>query len=653
MTPRTTVHRGRGRTTPAGPVTGEAAHFARSFAGLPTPAFLVDGHGEFVWVNRAFAALAGLGDDAPDTAPPADPADGASGAAERPGRASRDNVTSLYGTDHRTGYGVDYETDSAVDSGISCESVDDLAARSAGVLSTGLPLRVEKVQFRRPSGEPRWATGSAFALPTADGALAAGAFHELVHDAAGDLARLLVHTPLLVATTDLDLRYTWAAGSLPGDPDADRPLVGRTAWEVADSSDPAHPWVAPLLRALRGEHAHQRAEHRGAYLDQWVGPLRDPHGRAVGTVAVVVDATEAARAAARQRAAEEKFRLLVDNSPALVDVRDGDDRIVLANPAFLRTFGVRLPDVIGWRPDTELPGAAASDVADLIETGRRVRETGRARVWQGRVPHPDGQPRDLLGHVFPLPGTADGSGDGPGDGVGEVFIDVTAHERARRELAESEQRFRALFTGAEIGVLMIALDGTVLDANPAALRLSGRALHEVRGQDAGIALSPADVERNARLWAELVAGRRGRYDLTVALRSSDGRQRPARFTVTLVRSTRGAPAMALGLAVPLAPENDTVAVPARSVPSAGEAAVLERLAAGASLQQIASDLGMSRRGVDYRITRLRHKLRADGPGGAPTNSAALIARAYALGILHPAVWPPRVVDLQPPDDTAD
>jgi PAS domain S-box-containing protein len=641
MTPRMTVHTERepaAGTAPTGRVTGEAAHFARSFAGLPTPAFLVDGQGEFVWVNRAFAALAGLGDGAPLTGPAADHDHGAAG----------DDLAAYYGID----YGIDYETDSAVGSGIGCESVTDLATRSAGVLRTGLPLRVEKVQFRQPSGEPRWATGSAFALPTADGMLAAGAFHELGLDAADDLAQLLVHTPVLVLTTDLDLRYTWAAGGLPEHPGADGPLVGRTAWEVADSSDAGHPWIAPLLRALGGEHAHQRAEHRGAHLDQWVGPLRDHHGRTVGTVAVVVDATATVRATAREQAAEERFRLLVDNSPALVDVRDGDDRIVHANPAFLRTFGVRLPDVIGWRPDTELPGAEASDMADLVETGRRVRETGRARVWQGRVPHPDGQPRDLLGHVFPLP-AVDGGSDGGVDGVGEVFVDVTAHERARRELAESEQRFRALFTGAEIGVLMLALDGTVLDANPAALRLTGRALHEVRGQTAGMALSPADVERNAPLWAELVAGRRGRYDLTVTLRSSDGRQRPARFTVTLVRSTRGVPAMALGLAVPLAPENETVAVPARSVPSAGEAAVLERLAAGASLQQIASDLGMSRRGVDYRITRLRHKLRADGPGGAPTNSAALIARAYALGILHPAVWPPRVADLQQPDDTGD
>jgi PAS domain S-box-containing protein len=360
---------------------------------------------------------------------------------------------------------------------------------------------------------------------------------------------------------------------------------------------------------------------------------------------VVVEAAE--RAGGRAEVAEEKFRRLVDNSPAVIDVRDAEDRITQANPAFLRTFGVRLADVLGYRPVADMPGADTSDVANLIDTGRKVRESGAPRVWQGRLPHPDGHLVDLLGHVFPMP-TADG-----GRGVGEVFVDVTALERARRELADSEQRFRALFNAAEIGVLLLAPDARVLDANPAALRLTARTPQQVRGQPLGIALTAADVERHVPLWAELLAGRRNRYDLTVTVRSAGGRQRAARLTVTLVRAREGTAAVGLGLVVPLTPETETVTVPARCMPSAGEAAVLERLAAGASLQQIASDLGMSRRGVDYRITRLRHKLRADGPGGAPTNSAALIARAYALGILHPAVWPPRVAELQHPDDRSD
>jgi PAS domain S-box-containing protein len=469
------------------------------------------------------------------------------------------------------------------------------------------------------------------------------------HGASSPLGRVLRDAGVLVLTTDVELRCTWAVGGAHGYPTA-AALVGRTARE-AFGDDPDHLCVAPFERALDGEHVHRRTVSDGHQLDQWTGPLHGPDRAVAGVVAVVVDATEAARAVQRaeQRAdaAEEKFRRLLDNSPAVIDVRDGDDRIAEANPAFLRTFGVRRADVLGHRPGLDAPGADDSDIADLLDTGQRVRETGTSRVWQGRLPHPQGHLVDLLGHVFPLP-AADG-----GRGVGEVFVDVTALERARRELADAEQRFRTLFHVIETGVLLLGPDARVLDANPAALRLTGRTLQQVRGEPAGAALAPVDAARHEQLWDELAAGRRNRYDLTVVVCGANGRQRPARFTATLVRAREGAAAIGLGLLAPLAPEAETVTLAARSTPSAGEAAVLERLAAGASLQQIASELGMSRRGVDYRITRLRHKLRADGPGGAPANSAALIARAYALGILHPAVWPPRVAELHPPDERGD
>jgi PAS domain S-box-containing protein len=584
--------------------TEAAAGFARGFADSPTPAFLVDADGHYLWANRAYAELTG-----------------------QPAELLVGDRNNGNGNGRRTGRSVTAE----------------IARRSSGALHTGVPVCIGRCELPQRSGPPRWVTGTAFAL-SMNGTVAAGTLHEAGIDPAGEFAVLLDRTPVLVLTTDADLRYTWTAGRIAAWPDAGRPMVGRTAWEFVGTTDQDHPWIAPLRQALRGEQAHHRTELDGVHLDYWVGPFRDGHGRTVGTVAVAVDVTDAEQARRRQQVAEEQFRRLVEHSPAIIDVLDEQDRIVHANPAFLRTFGVRLPDVVGLRPDENVPGAADADVADLVETVAHVRTTGRARVWQGRIPHPDGHLVELLGHVFPMP-AQDGS-----LGIGEVFVDVTAHERSRRELADSEQRFRAFFNGAEIGVLMLDLQARVLDANPAALRLTGRSLHDIRGRSVGIALTAPDVARHEPLWAELTAGRRGRYDLSVTLRSSDGRQRPARLTVTLVRSRDGVPTMGLGLAVPLAPETEAVALPARNLPSAGEAAVLERLAAGASLQQIATDLGMSRRGVDYRITRLRHKLRADGPAGAPATSAALIARAYALGILHPAVWPPKVVDRQQAED---
>jgi DNA-binding NarL/FixJ family response regulator len=80
----------------------------------------------------------------------------------------------------------------------------------------------------------------------------------------------------------------------------------------------------------------------------------------------------------------------------------------------------------------------------------------------------------------------------------------------------------------------------------------------------------------------------------------------------------------------------------RPQPTPAEAAVLQRLASGMTFQQIADDLQLTRRGVDYRVTTLRHKLRPEGSRRVPSTTAALIARAYALGILESGVWPPRI-----------
>ena len=79
----------------------------------------------------------------------------------------------------------------------------------------------------------------------------------------------------------------------------------------------------------------------------------------------------------------------------------------------------------------------------------------------------------------------------------------------------------------------------------------------------------------------------------------------------------------------------------RERPTPAEIAVLTGLASGLTLQQVAVRLGLTRRGVDYRLARLRQKLRVDGPGGVPATTAGVVARGYALGLLTPETWPPR------------
>jgi DNA-binding CsgD family transcriptional regulator len=67
----------------------------------------------------------------------------------------------------------------------------------------------------------------------------------------------------------------------------------------------------------------------------------------------------------------------------------------------------------------------------------------------------------------------------------------------------------------------------------------------------------------------------------------------------------------------------------------GEFRVLELVALGLPSRDIAARLWVSRQAVTYHIGNLFTKLRAE-------TRAGLVARAYALGILAPAVWPPMV-----------
>jgi DNA-binding CsgD family transcriptional regulator len=190
-------------------------------------------------------------------------------------------------------------------------------------------------------------------------------------------------------------------------------------------------------------------------------------------------------------------------------------------------------------------------------------------------------------------------------------------------------------------VLELDREGRVVDANPT----FRRCVPGIVGRQATVAMTRVDALRHAPLWQELVQGTLARYEITATLRRPDGTTVPGRVVVTAVvgadGEVTGAVAVTLPDAAPTA--SAAAATPRRDQPTAAEIAVLTGLASGLTLQQVAARLGLTRRGVDYRLARLRQKLRADGPGGTtvPATTAGVVARGYALGLLTPGTWPPR------------
>ncbi|MFZ6030649.1 MAG: PAS domain S-box protein [Chloroflexota bacterium] len=107
------------------------------------------------------------------------------------------------------------------------------------------------------------------------------------------------------------------------------------------------------------------------------------------------------------------------------------------------------------------------------------------------------------------------------------------------ERRQSEERFRAVYENAAIGISLVAPDRQVLDVNPTLLQMSGYTeaeLKELRGL--GITY-PEDLEVGQAELGEVLAGKRPSYQVEKRYIHKDGRVHWIRQTVSPVRDPDG------------------------------------------------------------------------------------------------------------------
>ena len=124
---------------------------------------------------------------------------------------------------------------------------------------------------------------------------------------------------------------------------------------------------------------------------------------------------------------------------------------------------------------------------------------------------------------------------------------------AMAALRDSEERFRAMFEGAAIGVLVVGMDGRIVQTNAAYREMVRLGENELHGLEFWKLNHPDDNDGNLSLFHDLVAGHRGAYRLEkryllpggaviwVHLAASavrDGSGKP-RFCVAMVENVTG------------------------------------------------------------------------------------------------------------------
>jgi len=138
-----------------------------------------------------------------------------------------------------------------------------------------------------------------------------------------------------------------------------------------------------------------------------------------------------------------------------------------------------------------------------------------------------------------------------GQAIGSVvtFLDISQRRTFENAIRESEQKFRAVFEGAELGIAVAKINDGQITANPAYGRMLGCTADEMRSISIFDKLThPDDVERDMNAYQPLAKGEIDRLHLEKRYLLRDGRLVWASVELSLLRDAAGKPQYILGLA---------------------------------------------------------------------------------------------------------
>jgi PAS domain S-box-containing protein len=118
---------------------------------------------------------------------------------------------------------------------------------------------------------------------------------------------------------------------------------------------------------------------------------------------------------------------------------------------------------------------------------------------------------------------------------------VTSRARAERELRESEERFRATFEHAAVGIAHVGMDGRWLRVNERLCEILDYPRDELLKLTFQAITHPDDLDRDLELAGQLLRGDIDRYSMEKRYRRRDGSWVWAGLTGTIVRGRDGSP----------------------------------------------------------------------------------------------------------------
>lgn len=222
----------------------------------------------------------------------------------------------------------------------------------------------------------------------------------------------------------------------------------------------------------------------------------------------------------------------LDGVVAYSAVRNSEGNIVdfqwlLINPAAEKFYGLLLNEIVGKNLLAELSQVRNNGLFDLYVS---VVETGETVDREFSYEHE----RDTIVwlHIVAVK---------LNDGLAVTFRNITDRKRAEIALRDSEERFRAIFEQAAVGIAKTALCGQFMRVNPGFCQIVRYAESELLQQNWQAITHPDDIEADREYVRSLLSGNIQTFSLEKRLLCKDEAVRWANVTVSAMRDAKGTP----------------------------------------------------------------------------------------------------------------
>lgn len=222
----------------------------------------------------------------------------------------------------------------------------------------------------------------------------------------------------------------------------------------------------------------------------------------------------------------------LDGVVAYSAVRNSEGNIVdfqwlLINPAAEKFYGLLLNEIVGKNLLAELSQFRNNGLFDLYVS---VVETGETVDREFSYEHE----RDTIVwlHIVAVK---------LNDGLAVTFRNITDRKRAEIALRDSEERFRAIFEQAAVGIAKTALSGQFMRVNPGFCQIVRYAESELLQKNWQAITHPDDIEADREYVSSLLSGNIQTFSLEKRLLCKDEAVRWANVTVSAMRDAKGTP----------------------------------------------------------------------------------------------------------------